>query len=116
MTGAEPTHIYLNPVREDRAADFEDWVRSVLVPAVTEHRPEQQGRWRVLRAIGGDDVEKGTVLYAFVLSGGDLSEWDLESLFERALSADGAERALETWNDMLERPQYGWTFEPLPLG
>ena len=116
MAGAEPTHIYLNPVLVDRAADFEHWLRTVLVPAVAEHRPDQQGRWQVLRATEGDDLDGDTVIYAFVLSGGDLSEWDLESLFERALGAEGAERALQAWDEMLKQPQYGWSFVPVDVG
>jgi hypothetical protein len=32
--------IAINPVLADRAGDFEDWLRAVLVPATRYHHPE----------------------------------------------------------------------------
>ncbi len=113
MAADPPKHIYLNPVRADRAEEFEDWLRSVVAPpAVEEQRPDLEGLYQVLRSTQADD---GTVVFAFVLTGGDESDWDLEPLLERALGPEGAERSLREMRDMLEAPQYGWSFTPVPL-
>ena len=52
--------IATNPVLADRAGDFEDWLRTVLVRATRDHRPELLDRWEVLRAA----KEKVTISYA----------------------------------------------------
>jgi len=105
-------HIYLNPVRAEHAEEFEHWLRAEVAPAVTAQRPDLDPRYEVLRATEPQD---GTVLFAFVLTGGDVDDWDLEPLLERSAGPDGAERALRRMSEMLERPQYGWSFTPVDL-
>jgi hypothetical protein len=48
-----PTLVAINQVIAERADDFEDWLRTIVVPAVREHRPELEGRWEVLRNRSG---------------------------------------------------------------
>ena len=91
MPSPDRTCIALNPVRADRADDFEAWLRSVVVPAAREHQPELEGRWRVLR---GTDVEDGVVVFAFLFDGGTDEDWQLRPLLEKALGPEGADRAL----------------------
>jgi len=110
---ADPTLIAINPVLADRADDFADWLRSVVVPAVVAHRPDLQGRYRVLRATEADD---GTVPFVFLCTGGHPDDWDLEPILEQALGADGMRRALATMRDMLRDDQYGWFFTPVDVG
>lgn len=112
MTPLQPTLIAINPVIAERADDFEDWLRTVVVPAVREHRPEQQGRWEVLRAT---EQEDGTVIFAFIFRGGDASEWSLEPLLNQALGAEGAQRAMANMSGMMKREQYGWILSPVDL-
>lgn len=75
----------------ERADDFEDWLRTTVVPAVRKHRPELQGRWEVLRAA---EEEDGTVIFTFILRGGDASDWNLEPLLDQALGAEGVSLGL----------------------
>jgi hypothetical protein len=110
MDSSESTLIAINPVLADRVTEFEEWLRSVVVPAMDEHRPELKGRWRVLRATESDDE---VVVFAFVCDGGTTQDWDLLPILEDALGPAGAERALATFRDMLQQDQQGWFFTPL---
>jgi hypothetical protein len=87
MRSADPTLIAVNPVLAERADDFEEWLRTVVVPAVRAHRPEMEGRWQVLRSGVVDD---GVVPFVFLFAGGDPAEWDLQPLLEKAHGTDGA--------------------------
>ena len=67
--------IAINPVLADRAGDFEDWLRTVLVPATTDHRTELLDRWEVLRAAKEED---GQMIFTFLFYGGEAAEWQME--------------------------------------
>jgi hypothetical protein len=112
MPPLQPTMIAINPVIAERADDFEDWLRTVVVPASREHRPEQEGRWELLRGAGQQD---GTVIFAFIFRGGDASEWNLEPLLEQALGAAGAQRALADYTAMMKGEQASWLLVPVQL-
>jgi hypothetical protein len=108
------TLIALNVVLVDRAEEFEDWLRTVVAPAMREQRPDLDGRWRVLRATEPGD---GTLVYAFVCEGGAEEDWDLRPYLENALGPDEADRALEHFADMLrDQEQQSWFFTPVGLG
>jgi hypothetical protein len=104
--------IAINPVRADRADDFEDWLRTVVARAVRDFRPEQDGRWRALRAPSPED---GVVTFVFLFDGGPAEEWDLALLLEQALGSAGAQEALRQMDDMLEKEQVGWSLVPVRL-
>ena len=76
--------IAINPVLADRAGDFEDWLRTVLVPATRDHRPELLDRWEVLRAAKEED---GQVIFTFLFYGGEAAEWQMEPVQAGAVSA-----------------------------
>ncbi len=101
MAATDLQYIFLNPVRADRVDDFESWLRIDVVPAVRRFRPEINGRWEVLRSTEERD---GTVVVAFVVRGGEESDWDLQPLLEQALGSEGAERSLEAMSEMLTEP------------
>jgi len=103
------TLIAINAVLADRVDEFEEWLGSVVVPAIREQRPDLDGRWRVLRATEADD---GTVVFAFVCEGGRPEDWDLRPYLEQALGASEADRALERFDSMLRGEQTAWFFEP----
>ena len=105
MLAADPTLIAVNLVLADRADDFEEWLRTVVVPAVRTHRPESESRWQVLRSPVADD---GVVPFVFLFTGDDPDDWELEPLLEQALGAEGAARALAAMGDMLTEDQSGW--------
>lgn len=97
--------IAINPVIANRAGDFEDWLRTVLVPAARDHRPELVDRWEVLRATKEED---GVVIFTFLFYGGEASEWEMEPVLASALGAEDARRALEDMSKMMKGEQYGW--------
>jgi hypothetical protein len=107
MGVGQTTHIYLNPVKADRADDFEAWMRSI-VPAINRNLPDLKDRWHVLRAT---EEENGVRTYAFVFDGGDINEWEIEPVLEKALGADGARKAMDDWGEMMIGDQYGWSLE-----
>jgi hypothetical protein len=104
--------IAINPVMADRADDFEDWLRTVLVPATRDHRPELLDRWEVLRAAKEED---GQVIFTFLFYGGEAAEWQMEPILAQALGAEGARRALENMLAMMKGLQYGWELTPVDL-
>lgn len=110
MASLQPTLTAINPVIAERVDDFEDWLRTIVVPAVKEHRPDLEGRWEVLRAAGQED---GTVIFVFIFRGGDAAEWSLEPLLEQALGSEGARRAMGDLGGMMQREQYGWMLTPV---
>ena len=103
-------HIYMTPVRSERADDFEAWLRLVLIPAVRKSRPETEARVQTLRATEESD---GVVYFAFVAEGGDDAEWDIRPLLEEALGSAAAERETEAWDSMVRGDQVGGTFRTL---
>jgi len=107
-----PKLIAISPVIAERADDFEDWLRTIVVPAQKEHRPEQDGRWEVLRAT---DAEEGVVVFTFIFDGGGPTEWELEPLLVQALGAEGARSAMSDLIAMMKGPQYGWVLTPVHL-
>ena len=120
------THIYLNPIRTDRVAAFEEFLVKVQ-EAVAAQRPDLEGRWQVLKATEAGDV----TTYAFIFDGGDLAaDWELGTLMPAHYGADEASRLLseaETtyapfreWVSTLGdhddgMTQIGWTFAPHAL-
>ena len=110
MYDMESTLIAINPVRANRAGDFEHWLRTVVVPAVERHRPAWDGRWRVLRA---EQVKDGVVTFAFLLDGGPELNWQLRPLLEEALGPSDAEDSLRGMRQMLAGDHFGWFFVPV---
>jgi hypothetical protein len=106
------TLIAINAVRADRVDEFEEWLRTVVLPAIRSQRPDLDGRWRVLRVT---EAAEDTVVFAFVCEGGDPDDWDLRPYLEKALGSAEADRALERFDGMLQRGQQAWFFEPFGL-
>jgi len=104
--------IAINPVLAERAGDFEDWLRTVLVPATREHRPELLDRWEVLRAAKEEDSQ---VIFTFLFYGDQAAEWQMEPILAQALGAEGARRALENMLAMMKGLQYGREVTPVDL-
>jgi hypothetical protein len=112
VTNSESTLIALNDVLEDRADEFENWLKTIVVPVVTERRPQLASRWRVLRA---DKAEDGVVVFAFVFEGSP-EDAELDPVLEEALGAEGAERELATFASLLKAEQRFWAFTEVPIG
>jgi hypothetical protein len=103
-------HIYLTPVRAERADEFESWLRQVLTPAVRKSRPDTEARVQTLRATEESD---GVVYFVFVAQGGDDAEWDIRPLLEEALGSAAAASETKAWDSMLQGDQVGGTFRTL---
>jgi hypothetical protein len=123
----QQTHVILNPVRTDRAEEFERFLRETVVPAVRARSPELDGRWHVLRATEPDG--DGVVTYVFLFDGGDLDDdWDLGTLLPAHYGTEEGERLLDEWlgtfaprsewagllaDEDDDGPQVGWTLTPV---
>lgn len=124
----EQLHLGLNPVRSDRAEDFERFLADVVVPAVRAQRPDLDGRWRVMRSREqSDDV----VTYVIMLEGGSLTEdWELEVLLPAHYGKEEADRLIGDWAETFapldawaeaaasagrDSNQMMWTLEPVTL-
>ena len=112
MAKPQLSMLAINPVIADRASDFENWLRTVLVPATRDYRPELLDRWEVLRAT---EEEDGLVIFTFLFYGGEAAEWQMEPILAQALGAEGARRALENMTAMMKGLQYGWELTPVDL-
>ena len=112
MPKAQLSMIAINPVLAERAGDFEDWLRTVLVPVTRRHRPDLLSRWEVLRASRAED---GVVVFTFLFYGGGPAEWQMEPILARALGADSALQALADMSMMMKSGQYGWELTPVDL-
>ena len=127
MTGST-VHIYLNPVRADRAAAFEQFLE-MTDQAVSAQRPELASRWQVLKAVAPEPADPNVITYAFLFDGGDLdADWDLDVLLPAHYGAEEAGRMLAAWSDTFATygewvaalgdhddgiTQVGWTFSVL---
>jgi hypothetical protein len=121
-------HLGLNPVRADRAEDFERFLSEIVVPAIRAQRPDLDGRWRVMRSSGPSD---NVMTYAFRLEGGSLEEdWELGVLLPAHYGQEEADRLFNEWVETLapldawaqaaaasgrEANQAVWTLEPVRL-
>jgi hypothetical protein len=124
----EVLHLGLNPVRADRADDFERFLAQAVLPAVRAQRPDLDGRWRVMRSSGSSD---DVLTYVFMLEGGSLAEdWELGILLADHYGEEEADRLIKDWvetfaplhawaeaavNSGQEDNQVVWTLEPVTL-
>ena len=124
----EHLHVGLNPVRSDRAEDFERFLSEIVTPAVRAQRPDLDGRWRVLRST---ELSDGAVTYAFMLEGGTLADdWELGVLLPAHYGEEEADRLISVWSETFapldawaegavsagrDDNQVVWTMEPVSL-
>ena len=106
------TVIAINAVLAERVDEFEEWLRTVVVPAIRTQRPDLDGQWKVLRAT---EAEDGTLVFAFVCEGLAPEDWELRPYLEKALGSAEADRELHRFEGMLRGDQQAWFFEPLGL-
>ena len=112
MPPSDTTFIALNPVLAERAGEFEEWLATVVAPAVEARRPDLAGRWHVLRSRQEED---GVLVFAFLFEGGEDDDWALQPLLEQALGPDEAQRSMDRMREMLRGEQYGWDVERVDL-
>lgn len=119
-------HVVLQPVKAERARDFERFVTEVVAPAVEAERTDLSPRWRVMRS---SEAANGIVTFAFLLEGGSLTEdWELDALLSAHYGQQEAQRLMEDWANTFapltdwadaavsagqESNQVVWTLEPL---
>jgi hypothetical protein len=112
VTDDAARHLVLNLVREEHALAFEDFLRSVVTPAISQHAPHQVGRWQVLRE---DPPGTPVVTFAFLFSGGSLAEWELFPVLEAAYGEAEARGHLSRLEAMVTGEQQVRTFRALSL-
>jgi hypothetical protein len=124
----EQLHLGLNPVRSDRAEDFERFLVDVVLPAVRAQRPDLEGRWRVMRS---SEPSGDVMTYVFMLEGGSLADdWELGVLLPAHYGEEEAERLITAWTETFapldawaeaavssgrENNQLVWSMEPVAL-
>jgi hypothetical protein len=92
---SDQLHVVLQPVRAERADDFERFVTEVVTPAVRAQRPDLEQQWRAMRSA---EAGNGIVTFAFLLEGGSLAEdWDLGVLLPAHYGEDEAARLVGEW-------------------
>lgn len=99
--------VALTMVKADRAREFEDWVRSVVVPAVSK-QPRFAGHWRLVRAGEGQDP----VPYAFQFDGSDLDGFDSAPALIAELGEEQAQVEFARFESMLAEEQTVLVFSP----
>lgn len=107
-----PRHIYLTPVRAEKADEFEEWVRSTLAPAEAQAHPERSGSSETLR---GAEAHDGVVYFAHILTGGDANDWRIDDVLREALGDADADLAGEQWEEMVMGEQTGGTFSRIEM-
>jgi hypothetical protein len=126
----EQSFLILNPVRTERAEDFERYVREVIGPAVGAQQPAMLSKVRLWRASEPEPGATGILIYAFVVEGA--SSWEdlnLAPLFSAHYGDDEAGRLLKQFDEFFvdhgtwveswsahevgeeNGPQYGWQME-----
>ena len=106
-TAFEDGIVALTMVKADRAQEFEDWVRSVVVPAVSK-QPTFTGRWRVVRAGKAQDP----VPYAFQFDGSDIDEFDSAPALVAERGEQRADAEIARFESMLAEEQTLLVFSP----
>ena len=102
-------------VKAGRDADFETFLRDVVVPAEARARPHQVGMWQLLRP-AADQPEGATRAYVLTFYGpSSLDEWDLQPLFDDAYGADKSREYLTYFEDMLEGEQVVYALDEEPV-
>jgi len=99
--------VALTMVKAECAQEFEDWVRSVVVPAVSK-QATFAGRWRLVRAGSGQDP----VPYAFQFDGSDVDEFDSTPALVAELGEQQAKAEIARFEAMLAKEQTLLVFSP----
>jgi hypothetical protein len=129
MTTHTGRTLVLNPVRSDRAAEFEAFVHDVLEPAVRAHGADVDLQVQMWRARAPESGNAGVTFFAFLADTGELEHLDLVGPFHAFYGEERGEELLQqmdellvdfdTWRDAL-RPfedeagvarQYWWQME-----
>jgi hypothetical protein len=116
-----PRFIILNPVKPERADEFETFIREVVDPAATQARPDAVGLWQVLRpgtgagpaqlldAPGVTAAAESTYVFVFF---GDLplDDWDLGPVFTEVHGEERASELMQQFGDFLAGDQVIYEF------
>jgi hypothetical protein len=110
---SDQMHVVLQPVRADRADDFERFLTGVVAPAVQAQRPELGQRWRVLRSV---ETSQGVVTFVILLEGGSLTEdWELDDLLPAHYGEEEAKRLMGEWTESFA-PLTPWAEDAVAAG
>ena len=96
------------PVRADKVADFEAWIRSVLLAGIDQQN--LPGRWQLVRT---DEQRDGSVVFLFLFEGDDLEAWDMETSLRAAYGAERAREEVARLAAMIDGEQQVWRLTPV---
>jgi hypothetical protein len=110
-----PSFMAVTKVKQERADEFETFVREVVIPAVVEGRPQADGLWQTLRPDSSGDpspvdadgtVAATTSTYVFVFYGDlPLMDWELGSVFIDVHGEEKGRQLLEQFEEFLAGDQ-----------
>jgi hypothetical protein len=102
MERPAPTLMAVTRVRAGREADFEQFVREVISPAVEQERRHLAGMWQTLRPTR-EPVEDGELAYVFVFYGpATLDDLELTTMFATVYGEQEGTRRYEEFVAMIE--------------
>jgi hypothetical protein len=84
--------ILLTPVKPNSQAEFEGFIRDVIVPAVKQIRPHLMGMWQTLRPAEQGAQDELTMYGLLFYGDAPLSDWDRETLLVEAYGAEEGTR------------------------
>jgi hypothetical protein len=100
-----PRFVVATHVKPARDADFEQFLREVVAPAVARVRPHQAGRWHLHRP-ADDQPEGASRAWLMTFHGPSaLDDWNLEPLFDEAYGTQASQEHLAHFSDMVEGEQ-----------
>ena len=104
-----PNFIAVTPVKPGMEAQFEEFVRDVIEPAVSQVRPHVRGTWRLLRPVE-QPSEGAQAAYVFLFYGDTWDDYGLDSLFNEAYGEDAGIQRGREFSDFIAGEQIGYEF------
>jgi hypothetical protein len=106
-----PKFMAVTPVKLGREAEFEAFVRDVIVPAARQVRPHIIDTWRLLRPAGQPSEDGAQAAHVFLFYGDSWDDYELENLFEAAYGEDTGRQRHQEFEDFLAGEQIGYEFD-----
>ena len=110
-TGELPRVIVTTPIKAGREADFETFVRDVIVPASRQARPDLADQWQVLRPATEQPSDAARAYVFFFYGDGPLEDWDLSTLFTAAYGEDAADVRVQEFGDLIDGAQTSYVVD-----
>ena len=105
-----PTFMAVTPIKSGSEAEFEAFVRDVIVPAARQVRPHASDTWRLLRPVG-QPSQGGHAAHVFLFYGDTLEDYELESMFREAYGEAIGNQRIQEFEEFMAGEQIGYEFD-----